>query len=84
MVNQEKLQHPPLDYYINCVMSPRFTTMINPIQAKCEIFKEDDLYVALCPELDVSSFGETIQEAKASLEEVLLAFLEECERTNTL
>jgi predicted RNase H-like HicB family nuclease len=58
--------------------------MINPIQAKCEIFKEDDLYVALCPELDVSSFGETISEAKASLEEALLAFLEECERMNTL
>ena len=58
--------------------------MINQIQAKCEIFKEDDLYVALCPELDVSSFGETIQEAKASLEEALLAFLEECENMNTL
>ena len=58
--------------------------MINQIQAKCEIFKEDDLYVALCPELDVSSFGETISEAKASLEEALLAFLEECENMNTL
>jgi predicted RNase H-like HicB family nuclease len=58
--------------------------MINKIQAKWEIFKEDDLYVALCPELDVSSFGETIQEAKASLEEALLAFLEECENMNTL
>jgi predicted RNase H-like HicB family nuclease len=58
--------------------------MINQIQAKCEIFKEDDFYVALCPELDVSSFGETIQEAKASLEEALLAFLEECENMNTL
>ena len=58
--------------------------MINQIQAKCEIFKEDDLYVALCSELDVSSFGETISEAKASLEEALLAFLEECENMNTL
>ena len=58
--------------------------MINQIQAKCEIFKEGDLYVALCPELDVSSFGETIQEAKTSLEVALLAFLEECENMNTL
>ena len=58
--------------------------MINQIQAKCEIFKEGDLYVALCPELNVSSFGATIQEAKASLEEALLAFLEECENMNTL
>jgi predicted RNase H-like HicB family nuclease len=58
--------------------------MKNPSQAKCEIFKEDDRRFALCPELDVSSFGETIQEAKASLEEALLAFLEECENMNTL
>ena len=56
--------------------------MIKKIQVKCEIFQEDDLYVALCPELNVSSFGETIPEAKASLEEALLAFLEECERMN--
>jgi len=27
--------------------------MINQIQAKCEIFKEDDRHFALCPKLDV-------------------------------
>lgn len=58
--------------------------MLNNIQVKCEIFQEDDLYVGICPELNVSSFGETIEEAKASLQEALMAFLEECEEMNTL
>lgn len=58
--------------------------MLNNIQVKCEIFQEDDLYVGICPELNVSSFGETIEETKASLQEALIAFLEECEEMNTL
>jgi predicted RNase H-like HicB family nuclease len=32
-------------------------------------FKEGEVYVSLCPELNVSSFGDTIDEAKASLKE---------------
>ncbi|WP_017295569.1 type II toxin-antitoxin system HicB family antitoxin [Geminocystis herdmanii] len=58
--------------------------MLKNIQVKCEIFQEDDLYVGICPELNVSSFGETIEEAKASLQEALMVFLEECENMNTL
>lgn len=58
--------------------------MLNNIQVKCEIFQEEDLYVGICPELNVSSFGETIEETKASLQEALIAFLEECEEMNTL
>lgn len=53
--------------------------MLKNIQVKCEIFRENDLYVGICPELNVSSFGETIEEAKASLQEALMVFLEECE-----
>lgn len=37
---------------------------------------EDDLYVALCPELDVASQGATIEEAKANLKEAVELFLE--------
>jgi predicted RNase H-like HicB family nuclease len=43
-----------------------------------EIIEEDDLYVSLAPELNVSSFGETIDEAKESIKEGVAAFLEEC------
>ena len=54
------------------------------ILARIEIFREGDLYVALVSELNVSSFGETIEEAKESIKEALEAFLEECERMGTL
>jgi predicted RNase H-like HicB family nuclease len=49
-----------------------------------EIFREGDVYVALCPELNVSSFGDTIDEAKTSLKEAVEAFIEECEAMGTL
>lgn len=38
--------------------------------------KEDDGWVALCPELDVASQGDTIEEAKANLREAVELFLE--------
>jgi predicted RNase H-like HicB family nuclease len=47
-------------------------------------FKEGEVYVSLCPELNVSSFGDTIDEAKASLKEAIEAFVEECEIMGTL
>ena len=48
------------------------------------VFKEGELYVAYTPELDISSCGVSIEEAKAHLNEALTAFLEEAERMNTL
>jgi predicted RNase H-like HicB family nuclease len=51
---------------------------------RVEIFKEDDMYVALSPDLNVSSFGETIDEAKESIKEAIEAFLEECREMGTL
>lgn len=40
------------------------------------IEKEDDTYVALCPELDVASQGATVEEAKDNLKEAIELFLE--------
>ena len=37
--------------------------------------REGDLYVALCPELDVASQGATVEEATANLKEAVGAFL---------
>ncbi len=54
------------------------------ISVRLEIFKEDDVYVALSPELDLSSFGDTIEEAKASFKEAFEAFIEECREMGTL
>jgi len=38
--------------------------------------REGDLYVALCPELDVASQGATVEEATANLREAVELFLE--------
>ena len=40
------------------------------------IEKENDGYVSLCPELDVASQGDTIEEARANLIEALALFFE--------
>jgi len=40
------------------------------------IEKEGNLYISLCPELDIASQGETVEEAKANLVEALELFFE--------
>ena len=40
------------------------------------IEREDDMYVALCPELDIASQGCSIEEAKANLKEAVELFFE--------
>jgi predicted RNase H-like HicB family nuclease len=48
-------------------MNRQFTAVIE---------KEGDGYVALCPEFDVASQGDSIEEAHANLKEALELFLE--------
>jgi len=38
--------------------------------------REDDGFVALCPDLDIASQGSTIEEARANLVEALTLFFE--------
>ena len=40
------------------------------------IEKEDDMYVSLCPELDIASQGYSIEEAKANLKEAIELYYE--------
>lgn len=54
------------------------------IVIRAEIFKEGRQYVALCPELNVSSFGDSVEEARRSLQEAVGLFLEECARLGSL
>ena len=49
-----------------------------------EIFSEGNGYVGLCRELDVSSFGDSPDDARASLQEAVATFLEGCELLGTL
>ena len=49
-----------------------------------QVFEEDGQIVALCPELNVSSFGDTREDALAALQEAVTLFLEECQIMGTL
>ncbi len=49
-----------------------------------QMFEEDGQIVALCPELNVSSFGDTREDALAALQEAVTLFLEECQIMGTL
>ena len=40
------------------------------------IEREGDGYVALCPELDIASQGDTIEEARCNIQEALEGFIE--------
>jgi predicted RNase H-like HicB family nuclease len=40
------------------------------------IEREGDGYVSLCPELDVASQGQTVEEARSNLQEAVELFLE--------
>jgi predicted RNase H-like HicB family nuclease len=48
-------------------MSRNFTAIIE---------REDDAYVALSPELDIASQGDTVSEARSNLQEAIELFLE--------
>jgi predicted RNase H-like HicB family nuclease len=46
------------------------------LQFTALIEKEGDGYVSLCPELDIASQGQSVEEAKANLQEALELFFE--------
>jgi predicted RNase H-like HicB family nuclease len=66
-----------------CIIILKWRKSRMNLSIRVEIFKEDDVYVALSPELNVSSFGETIDEAKESIKEAVEGFLEECREMGT-
>jgi predicted RNase H-like HicB family nuclease len=45
------------------------------------IEREGDGYVALCPELDIASQGDTVEEARGNLTEALELFFETADQT---
>jgi len=55
-----------------------------PIEYDVLVFKEENTYVAYCPELDISSCGGDIQQAKEMLNTAIRLFIEEAEKMGTL
>ncbi len=50
------------------MMTRQFSSVIN---------KENGIYVALCPELDIASQGESIEESLYNLKEAIALYLED-------
>ena len=50
--------------------------MVQPQRVTAIIEREDDGFVALCPELDIASQASTVEEARANLIEALTLFFE--------
>lgn len=49
-----------------------------------QIWKESNMYTSYCPELDVASCGQTVDEARKNLKEALEIFIEETSKLGTL
>jgi len=56
-----------MDAQIDIMKTMTLSAVLNP---------EEDGYVSLCPELDIASQGDTIEEALANLKEELEGFFE--------
>ncbi|MBF0473241.1 MAG: type II toxin-antitoxin system HicB family antitoxin [Nitrospirae bacterium] len=48
------------------------------------VFQEDNTCIAYCPALDVSSCGDTIEDAKKMIKTAVRLFVEESEKMGTL
>lgn len=49
-----------------------------------EVWKEGNMYVAYCPELDIASCGKDVWQAKRNLMEAIEINIEETKKMNTL
>jgi predicted RNase H-like HicB family nuclease len=63
---------------------PEGERMAEKVVIRVEVFKEGEQYIGVCPELNVSSFADTPEEAKKSLSEAVSLFLEECQNMGSL
>jgi predicted RNA binding protein YcfA (HicA-like mRNA interferase family) len=59
-------------------------TVLPEIDFTAHVWKEGPSYVSYAPELDVSSCGDSVAQARARLREAVSLFLEECSRRGTL
>jgi predicted RNase H-like HicB family nuclease len=65
-------------------MLPKSKARLPRIDFTAHVWKEGPTFVSYSPELDVSSCGDSVAEARARLREAVSLFLEECARKGTL
>ena len=67
----------------NLIKTDSFDNVIE-LQLNVLVFQQGDYYVAYCPSLNLSSYGDTISDAKSGFDEVMEAYLEECRENGSL
>ena len=65
----------------NTLLKDRSSLNVN---VQVALFQEDGIWVAYCPALEVSSYGDDKNEAKEAFEEAMQIFLSETDRKGTL
>ena len=53
--------------------------MEQTITLRLEVEREDDVYVASCPDLDISSYGDTVENAYSHLKDAITLYLDTIE-----
>ncbi|MFI5195685.1 MAG: type II toxin-antitoxin system HicB family antitoxin, partial [Chitinophagales bacterium] len=54
------------------------------IQLGVLIFQEGDSYLAYCPALELSTYGDSINDAKEAFEDLITSYAEDCQKMGTL
>lgn len=54
------------------------------INIQVVLFQEDNMWVAYCPALEISSYGDDQKDAKAAFDEAMAIFINETDRKGTL
>jgi predicted RNase H-like HicB family nuclease len=54
------------------------------LQLNVLVFQEGEYYVAYCPSLNLSSYGDSVQEAKEGFDETMKSYIEDCESYHSL
>lgn len=57
---------------------------VHSIQFNTDIWREGDMYVSYVPQLDISSCGKTIEEAKKNIYDAVEGFIEEAANMGTV
>lgn len=65
-------------------VSNRRKVGVPDIRLTVQVWKENGKYIAYAPDLDVSSFGDSVSHAKVRLREAVMLFLEGASRLGTL
>lgn len=67
----------------NFITTDGFENVLD-LQLNVLVFQQGDYYVALCPSLNLSSYGDSVEEAKKGFDEVMESYLEDCEENGSL